>query len=116
MEVQDVTRLRDVPRQGELAQVERLLLQQEFHFLLAELARQAVVLHDGEVEEVALAEEERARLRMREPSPLAEDALEQDAEVALARERDADLHQLFEGVGQIERRRFLAFQRVLRRP
>ena len=55
-----------------------------------------VVLHHRELEPIALAQEERAGLGAQEPPRRLENSFEQGVEVALARQRDADVDELVE--------------------
>ncbi|PYM48676.1 MAG: hypothetical protein DME14_10635 [Candidatus Rokuibacteriota bacterium] len=91
-----------MPGEAHLAEVEGLLLELTPHLLRAELPRQPVVLDHGEAELLTIAEEQRAGLGAREATRLGQNPLQQDAQVALAGQRDPDLHQLSEGLGEID--------------
>jgi len=84
--------------------VQGLGLEAPTHLLFAQLLGEAVVLNNGEVEQVTFAEEQRAGLGPCEPARLGQNALEQRAQVLLAGQRDPDLYQLPERLGQIQRR------------
>ena len=112
MEVQGVARERDVPGEAQLAELERLLLEEALHLRLADLSRQPVVLDDGEAQVVTLAEEQRPGLGARETPGFAQDPLQQDGQVVLAGQRDPDLHQILERLGEVE---FRMRQRILLR-
>ena len=93
-DVDELPGLRDVAGQARLAQLEGLGLEQSLGLVLAELALEEVVLDDREAEVLTVPQEQRARLGPGEPSRLVEDAVEQRVQIALVRERDADLDQL----------------------
>src|SRR5437879_178074 len=81
-------------RQARLAQPEGLVLEQSLGVVLAELALEEVVLDDRAAEVLTVPQERRARRGPGERSRLGEDAVEQRVQIALVRERDADLDQL----------------------
>src|SRR5574341_714088 len=113
VQIQDVAGQRDVARQADLPQMQRLLLKAAPHLRLTELARQEVVLHDGELEQLTLTQEEGAGLGTCETPGLGEDPLEQGPEVSLTGQGDPDLDQLPERLGQVEGRRLRLSQHAL---
>src|SRR5207245_5140232 len=68
-------------------------------------AREPIVLNDRKVQLVVLAKEERARLGACEAARLGQDPVQQRREVPLAREGDADLHEVTERLGEVDRKR-----------
>ena len=114
MQVQDVAGQRDVAGEAQLFQVQGVGLQPAPHLLEAELASEPVVLDHGEAQLVALPEEQRSRLRPGEAPRLRQNALEERRQILLAGEIDSDLHQVFEGLSQIQRWYFRLPHRALR--
>ena len=101
-DVHDLAHDRDVPGEAQVGDVERLGLQPALHLGLAELPRQPVVLDDREAELVVLAQEQGAGLCTREAAGLGENALEERREVPLVAERDPDLDELPERLGEVD--------------
>src|SRR5262249_50977452 len=104
VQVEDIARERDVAGEAQLAQMQGLSLETATHLLLAQLLGESVVLHDGEAQQVTLAEEQRAGLGPCEAARFGQDALEQRAQVLLAGQRDPDLYQLPERLSQVQLR------------
>ncbi len=104
MQVEDVAGERDVPREAELPETERVGLEAAAHLFETELARELVVLDDREAKLVPFAQEQRPGLGSREPAGLGEDALEEGSQVLLTGQSDPDLNELSERLGHVQRR------------
>ena len=96
--VDDLTGLRDVAGGARLREGQGRRLGARRHRSRGKPRLEDLVLDYGEAEVIPVPEEEGAGLGAREPPGLLEDALEEGVEVALAREREADVDETLEAL------------------